>query len=243
MRISIKNPAFLGVSRGFTPLTISGCVAWYDASDSTTITKSSNRVSQWNDKSASGWNLTQATGGSQPLWVSADQNGKDVISFVGAREMDNTSYSSENATAHFTKFIVNSYANATTNAYPMYSGGTGGNGQQLGGDRYFRASNDSNYAYYTESGITMNLNETVYDGTGSGNSGRLNAWLRGVSKTLTYNGTVPATTSAVNGLTVGSASGAAYLEGKICEIIIYNTTLSSGDRILVENYLIAKWGL
>lgn len=44
-------------------------VAWYDASDLTTITKDgSNKVSRWNDKLGSGNDLIQATGNSQPIW-------------------------------------------------------------------------------------------------------------------------------------------------------------------------------
>ncbi len=49
-------------------------VAWYDASDTSTLTKATGTteaVSRWNDKLGSGHDLIQATGNKQPIW-SAD---------------------------------------------------------------------------------------------------------------------------------------------------------------------------
>ena len=46
----IINPYRFTVAE-FDPSTVSGLVAWYDANASATITKSADRVSQWNDKS------------------------------------------------------------------------------------------------------------------------------------------------------------------------------------------------
>lgn len=34
-----------------------------------------------------------------------------------------------------------------------------------------------------------------------------------------------------------------FWDGDICEIIIYNSALSDANRTLVENYLLAKWGI
>ena len=41
--------------------------AWWDASDSATITHSLGQVSQWDDKSANARHLTQGTSAAQPL--------------------------------------------------------------------------------------------------------------------------------------------------------------------------------
>jgi hypothetical protein len=52
------------------------------------------------------------------------------------------------------------------------------------------------------------------------------------------------TGSAIADLHVGSRSGGGfYWNGNIAEIVIYNSALSDANRALVEQALIAKWGL
>ena len=67
-----------------TPTNISDLYAWYDATDVTTITKDgSDRVSKWENKEGTtARDLVQTTSGNQPLWLSANRNGKDVIDFA-----------------------------------------------------------------------------------------------------------------------------------------------------------------
>jgi len=55
--------------------------AWFDADDASTITESSGAVSQWNDKSNNGFNLSQATGSKQPNINTTTLNGKPVMRF------------------------------------------------------------------------------------------------------------------------------------------------------------------
>ena len=50
---------------GFSPRQISGLGLWLDGADSSSITTVTG-VSQWNDKSGNGYNLTQGSTGSQP---------------------------------------------------------------------------------------------------------------------------------------------------------------------------------
>lgn len=74
MGISIHKGISVGVQQGSNPNPIpailkdGNTVAWYDAQDSSTITKDvSNFVSRWNDKLGSGHDLIQATATKQPL--------------------------------------------------------------------------------------------------------------------------------------------------------------------------------
>lgn len=62
--------------------------AWWDASDTTTITASSGAVSQWNDKSGNGYNLTQSTGAAQPTTDLNKKNGLNVLKFDGGDVMN-----------------------------------------------------------------------------------------------------------------------------------------------------------
>ena len=56
-----------------------------------------------------------------------------------------------------------------------------------------------------------------------------------------------ATGDATHDLMIGAAytasSNANFLNGDICEIIIYDSALSDTNREAVENYLLAKWGI
>jgi len=80
----------LGIGRGFRggggvaapldPLTLSP-FAWFDASDTSSITSSGGNVSQWNDKSGNARHATQATGANQPVTASATMNGLNVLQF------------------------------------------------------------------------------------------------------------------------------------------------------------------
>jgi hypothetical protein len=75
-----------GVSEGgWTPAELTNLAAWYDASDAATITSMSNLVSQWNDKSANGKNLVQASSGSQPSTGLSTQNGRNLIQFADSK--------------------------------------------------------------------------------------------------------------------------------------------------------------
>jgi len=65
-----------------TPTDISDLYAWYDATDVTTITKTgADRVSKWENKEGTVDRDLIAASANQPLWLSEDQNGKDVIDF------------------------------------------------------------------------------------------------------------------------------------------------------------------
>jgi hypothetical protein len=67
----------------FSPADIAGLKAWYDASDTSTISVSGSAVTQWNDKSINGYNVSQATGTKQPQSGTTTLNGKNVITFDG----------------------------------------------------------------------------------------------------------------------------------------------------------------
>lgn len=69
--------------QAWTPATLTGLKAWYDAADTATISVTGNAVTQWNDKSANAYNVTQGTGAKQPQSGTTTLNGKNVIAFDG----------------------------------------------------------------------------------------------------------------------------------------------------------------
>lgn len=62
-----------------TALPVTGLWAYYEADDASSITQTSNNVSQWNDKSGNGRNWLQSNATLKPVW-----NGTNVITFQGS---------------------------------------------------------------------------------------------------------------------------------------------------------------
>lgn len=70
----------------WTPAQIS-TAAWYDSSDSSTITLSGSNVSQWNDKSGNGRHLGMGTAGNQPAYdTTGSFNGLNSVNFDGSTD-------------------------------------------------------------------------------------------------------------------------------------------------------------
>jgi hypothetical protein len=225
------------------PDDISNLYAWYDANDSTTITKSSDRVSAWTNKEGTSVrDLNQGTSGSQPLWVSADKNGKDVIDFASSRyiltDANLTSVSSATTTFIVTQIpassvnINHSMSNRNnTTWHPLYKED----------NNSIRVSNTSGGAYVIDNPPSLE-SWTYATIIANGTSGFVRT--NGVLET-----TVPTSpTGSANafvGLSVGRYESIAgsYWNEKIAEIIIYDRLLTTSEIEGVEAYLKVKWGL
>lgn len=87
-----------------------------------------------------------------------------------------------------------------------------------GGDGAF-ATNDTNWHHIAY----------TYDGSQTGNSNRLHGYLDGVQQTLSFGGTIPATTTSDTGaFRLGLVEGL-YSNGLIDEVRIYNRVLSLSE--------------
>lgn len=62
---------------------------WLD--DSTAVTDVSGAASQWDDKSANSWHMTQATAGSRPTIIASAINGRRALEFDGTADLMATS--------------------------------------------------------------------------------------------------------------------------------------------------------
>lgn len=77
------------------PSTVTGLILWFDGSDSSSMTAAGgghpgngSKISQWNDKSSNAFNATQATGASQPVFVSSALNHQGGVAFNGSAFMN-----------------------------------------------------------------------------------------------------------------------------------------------------------
>lgn len=73
-----------GQGGAFTPQSLSGLAAWWDASDAESVTLNALDVASIADKSGNSRAASQVTAAEQPLYSLAAVNGKNVISFTGA---------------------------------------------------------------------------------------------------------------------------------------------------------------
>lgn len=212
---------------------------WYDASDEATIVQLSGSVSQWNDKSSSGYNLTQGTGANQPAYGARYINGLKAIDFDGTNDtllFPSGAYSI--ATGNNTFLMVLS-VDTTTKATQPLIGLVGGsdNGYTIGIDEYtgtvidFKQSGSVSPAQTTPSGSAFIL--------GFRRTGTL---LEGI-----YNGTVVGTSSsaanqALTSLAISRNASSRQIDGLVGEIVGCNQSLSNVNINNLGNYLASKWG-
>jgi hypothetical protein len=235
----------LGVNFGggvpaFSPLDLSP-VAWYDASNTSSITESGGSVSQINDLSGNGYHLTQATGANQPSTGTATINGRNVLVFSGSNDfMSNTSIPSssrphtyvivakETSGITVTKSLLNPTTYTSTQEMALYLSGTSPSR---------KVNVYANAAPLAGPTVTAS-NVTFYYLRVDGASSELTA----NSSTTSLN--IGGTTRGA-GLRVGAdGSGTQeFFNGQIAEIMYLNKSLTAQEFSDLQTYLNNKWGL
>lgn len=209
----------------WSPLDLPSLVAWYDASDTATITSSGGAVSQWDDKSGNGYHLTQATGAMKPTTGSTTQNGLNTVSFDGTDLIANTSIS---LTQPNMVIIVCKFA--ASNAF-VFDEDSGNSPRQI----LNRSSNWRLFAgAYADSGMAVDTAWHVFSCLFNGASSQL--WVDG-----TGSGAINPGTENMTGMAFGGANSLPFT-GEIGEFVACDPDLSAGDRQAAEAALSTKWG-
>jgi hypothetical protein len=244
------NPTTMRV---FQPIDINTCRLWLDAADASTVQTSGANVTTWLDKSGSGLNFSQATTARQPTYSVGTLNGQNGILFTGAGTSGAATLSLSNAEFTLTQGAYSIFVVARQNASaPSY---TGYNyllkGSLTDGFLFFGNHSSKNFATFTSP------NSTTWNDTNSNSppvSTSNNPLLLGMTVSNTvltpyYSGiaqnTKTGTTGAFTGMVLGDApfptfSGQNW-NGVICEICIFNSTLTTSQRQQIEGYLTDKW--
>jgi hypothetical protein len=245
-----QNPTAMRV---FQPIDINTCRLWLDAADASTVQTSGANVTTWLDKSGSGLNFSQATTARQPTYSVGTLNGQNGILFTGAGTNGAATLSLSNAGFTLTQGAYSIFVVARQNASaPSY---TGYNyllkGSLTDGFLFFGNHSSKNFATFTSP------NSTTWNDTNSNSppvSTSNNPLLLGMTVSNTvltpyYSGiaqnTKTGTTGAFTGMVLGDApfptfSGQNW-NGVICEICIFNSTLTTSQRQQIEGYLTDKW--
>jgi hypothetical protein len=237
---------------------------WLDAADTATITESGGAVSQWDDKSGNGYNVTQGTGAAQPTTGSTTQNGLNVLSFDGGDRMSASTaadWKFLNDGTLYTIFIVGSVTNSGA-TFPSFAGTTAGNNLRGIDVLIFRSTRAIRHII---SGAT---DASVVNNTSAGGvfeyakffvfmalSDASNATAASRS-TITINGGLDIRNNSASGaisnvdppspFTVGgrtNTDGFTRLTGNIAEVLIIKNVLTSPIQKQVQSYLFNKWGI
>ena len=210
----------------WTPLNVSGCELWF-AANKLQGYSNNDAMSVWFDLTEYGYNATQSVSTEKPLYKTNMVNGLPAAYFDNSND---GMYGSVNVTNPYTVIVV--YNSITTSGNRRCVQGNSNNWLigPYGGEH-------SLYNGAFIEGPTIVANEFVYcrvQGTVSG----AEFWVNGSSQGSNGNTTAPGV--------LNLAYEGAYnepLNGHIAELIVYDSSISSADALLVENYIKAKYGL
>jgi hypothetical protein len=242
-----------GLTRGsrftagqFSPLSLGNAAWWLDASDQSTISLSSNKITQWTDKSGNNRNFTQSDDTKRPTYSS------NTITFAQETQQHliNTSYTlTSNA---FSGFVVctQSFRGGTRNNYGRFLSLYNTSGLDYNNLNSITLTDitpaPTNYSLYRNSGaisstsqVTLNTKFILgftLDGT---NTVLYKNQLAGI------NGTTSATSLNVNAvrLAADSAEADSNIAGNYYEVVAYNRALTSYEVSLLTSYLATKWSV
>lgn len=201
-----------------------------------------NNVQCWLDQSGNSNNAIQGTGGVQPVYATNALNGQPLLQFDGVDDVLNLPDGT--VPSGNSPYSVFALVNAETLGVRGFLGS--GNYTATGDSNAFRFNTDGALINYwwaddlitdlgTVSAVTNYALSFVYN-TSTGRT----AWVNGVIPT---NGTDPsvARNSSIANNTIGGTNSTEFWNGTIADIIIFSSTLPETERILVENYLSAKY--
>lgn len=224
----------LAAAPSFVPTDISGLVFWVSADSGaytdagTTLATNGQTVQQWNDRSTSAANASQATAGSRPTYQTGQVNSLPALTFDGAG--DTIAISASIVQRHV--FAV-AKVGTLTDLQMLF-------GSPVGADVSVRVDSPSSNGYRGASNAVFPGDWSVF------NESRF--LVNGVNTN-----TIPAgfhvvesskdTATAAQTLEVGGTAVSRFWNGQIAEFIMYSGQLSVGDASLVRGYLGTKYGI
>ena len=223
------NDASLAI--GANPAALSNLALWLDASDSASVTHSSNAVSQWSDKSGNNKHATQSTATRKPIFNSSDPSLNNKGSVSSASSDGSIGLSLPSATLQEI-FVIAYYKEGTDNTFDSHSTLLSGPGDY----GVYRIMGTVNSAAWIGS---SNFNESGSFKNGSSSS---SSTALPMPATLLRFTSTTARTEARGILYNTQHSDRGWLGG-VGEIIGLSAISSASDRLATEGYLAHKWGL
>jgi hypothetical protein len=246
----------------------SNLIFWLNANNASNLTvNGSNQVSKWTDLSGNGYNFSQGTTGNKPVYSSTGSAvGKPAVTF----NANNSQYlstptlpSSISWTSGVSSLSVASFTAPLTSwgwqrIYDLGDGqaknninfGRDGATANLYAESWNNTTGDQTYTSSSPiSNHTESLFEMVQSGGTVGNTSQLNFYMGGTAQASTgaagssVTWVPPAVNRTSNLLGASNWNADEYFGGTISEIMLYNESLDTTQRIILENYLHAEWNL
>ena len=217
----------------------------------TTPATNGQNVRQWNDRSGNGRHAAQSTSANRPNWHSDQLNGYPVMRYTAANNdrMQSTGLNSANVAS---VFVVARYTSLPSPNPGLVQGTPTGlaytaDAAQKTIGMWVASSNTRLWGRGVQSNGTQRqiaqvtalaanttyLMNSVYDGS------VIQQYVNNaVSGSESYNGTLRSWTD----MAIGAQHGTEGWNGDIAEVIVYNTSVNSAQRIIIANYLAAKYG-
>jgi hypothetical protein len=268
--LAVTEPVTLAItairSGVWTPAELTGLALWLDAADSSTITLNGTDVSQWDDKSSNGYNVSNANAATQPTYLATGFNGKPTLQVTGGDFLDRGTTALGRNVGGITCAIVGLHPTGSpfvSNANEVFISAAGNTGIT----RFATSPNATAGATADRYAIAGRRLDS--DGFASVSSttdslaNRGNPWIRvaqraysdGVANHWT-DGTQDMTNATVGTQTAGNTSdtdslrlsifvgaGAMPNGTQLSEIVLTESTMTTEDRQKLEGYLAWKWGL
>jgi hypothetical protein len=228
-----------------------GLLLWLDASDDTTFSYSSGTVvSQWRDKSGNNFHASQSTTSQQPSRNTTNNSRKSVF-FNAASRLDYMTISSGiSLPTDASIFIIYKPSTQIYNYAVLID-----NYHGFGGAYGFviQRVNDLSQFYYANGNGSTFVDASASPWTYTDNVIQLLSLNKsGATATPYISGTVQTsrtvfenTAQYTTGLAIGywGNGGGRFYNGDMCEILIFNRSLSSTEMKQVHTYLGQKWGI
>jgi hypothetical protein len=220
--------------------------AWYDAADTATFTPSpsdESSITQWQDKSTLSHNAN-STGSKKPTYENTIlRNGYGYVEFDGVNDIMNVNpFTQLQNRSGYTVFLVSQLADTTGIQYITE---TDQNDLRMNSNETTMevGMRGAVGTVASEATTGWSIHTLVFDGTQTGNAARLVYRRNRTAKTLSFTGTVAATTNGSNSkFCIGNSdSEASPMAGYIAELILFDKTLTAIEYGNVENYLYTKY--
>jgi hypothetical protein len=224
-------------------------IFWLDATEISGFADGDD-LDTWTDRSGNGLDLSQPNANLTPEYRTGVLNGHPIVRFnktLGTYGRLRRTGLSTFPTTAITQFIVNANAGESNDAQTSYA--------SSGGNNDFLIFNSSNLGIYrgpnTNSGVSANDGRWhIINPSWQSSDGDTRMWLDGTERfstihqagtSITSNGcfAIAGEQDAIDG---GYVASQAHL-GDYAEVLVYNFKLNTAQRIIVNNYLAAKYDI
>lgn len=246
----VLRRALLSTPEVFNPLLLANLLLWFDATR-IPVVADGTAISSWTDLSANANHAIQGTGGKQPLYKVAIQNGLPVVRFDNTDDNLLTTNTCTVNVAGVTAFCVGksgAVAGIFFETGVVFTVNSGFAMERDGsGDRmYIARSGDVGNSIADSTGYSASVMRT-WSATwnAAATSGESQVYVEGANRstmqTNSNNTTNLLTTAAKINIGSRNSGASAPLNGDIGELLIFTRLFPDPERAQVETYLRNKW--